>query len=343
MTFLSVFWLLLFSQAPNQIPPIGIIDFYGLRTVAQADVEKALPFRQGESLPSADDELFREVSQTVARLKTIANVDDAQVEIVCCDHGKVILYVGIQERTAPGWRFMSAPDGSVRLPQEVVETGNKLDNAMTQSVQRGTTEEDDSNGYALAGDTTCRALQQQFITFAAKYQEQLRDALRSSSDAKQRALAAEVLGYSSDKQAIVPELIRAMQDPDPETRNNSMRALAVMAKYAQANQEAHITIPADSFVAMLNSVHWTDRNKSSFALLGLTMHRDPALLLSLRERALPSLIEMAQWKSAGHANAALIILGRIEGLPDSEIYAASENEQRAEVITAAKKLQKAGQ
>jgi hypothetical protein len=51
------------------------------------------------------------------------------------------------------------------------------------------------------------------------------------------------------------------------------------------------------FIDLLNSIEWTDRNKSSFALEMLTESRDPALLLDLRARALRSLIEMARWKS----------------------------------------------
>jgi hypothetical protein len=47
----------------------------------------------------------------------------------------------------------------------------------------------------------------------------------------------------------------------------------------------------------LNPIEWTDRNKSSLALEMLTESRDPALIADLRARALPSLIEMARWKS----------------------------------------------
>jgi hypothetical protein len=70
---------------------------------------------------------------------------------------------------------------------------------------------------------------------------------------------------------------------------------------------------------MLNSLDWTDRNKSSFVLLGLSASRDPALMTLLREGALASLLEMAQWKSDGHANAPFHILGRVAGLPETEI------------------------
>ncbi len=49
---------------------------------------------------------------------------------------------------------------------------------------------------------------------------------------------------------------------------------------------------------MLNSLEWTDRNKSALVLEELTRKRDTALLKLLRERAVPALVEMARWKNA---------------------------------------------
>jgi hypothetical protein len=70
---------------------------------------------------------------------------------------------------------------------------------------------------------------------------------------------------------------------------------------------------------LLNSPVWTDRNKSSLALLELSAARDPKLLEALRRDALTSLVEMARWKSDGHATPALMILARLAGLPDEAV------------------------
>jgi hypothetical protein len=50
---------------------------------------------------------------------------------------------------------------------------------------------------------------------------------------------------------------------------------------------------------------WTDLNKSSLALAALTEARDPILMEDPRARALSSLIEMARWKSHGHARSGI--------------------------------------
>ena len=63
--------------------------------------------------------------------------------------------------------------------------------------------------------------------------------------------------------------------------------------------------------------------------------RDPQLLQRLRAQALPALVEMARWKSDGHAGAAFFLLGRIGGLSEDEIRAAWERRDREAVIRAA--------
>ncbi|PYS28898.1 MAG: hypothetical protein DMF75_18070 [Acidobacteria bacterium] len=70
---------------------------------------------------------------------------------------------------------------------------------------------------------------------------------------------------------------------------------------------------------MLNSIVWTDRNKSSLVLYTLTEERNPAVLSKLRERALLSLIEMSRWKSPGHAFGPFFILGRVGNISEDEI------------------------
>ncbi|HEY1107036.1 MAG TPA: hypothetical protein VGE76_00340, partial [Opitutaceae bacterium] len=73
----------------------------------------------------------------------------------------------------------------------------------------------------------------------------------------------------------------------------------------------------------------------SFVLMGLTARRDPALLRMLRERALPVLIDMARWKSEGHASPAIRILARIAGWSDDEALRASESGKIEKLIAAA--------
>jgi hypothetical protein len=86
---------------------------------------------------------------------------------------------------------------------------------------------------------------------------------------------------------------------------------------------------------MLNSCIWSDRNKSARTLAELSEKRDTALLAELRKQALPSLIEMANWRS-GYSLDSLQILGRIGGLSDETIQSKLAQGDRASIMAAAK-------
>ena len=125
-----------------------------------------------------------------------------------------------------------------------------------------------------------------------------------------------------------------MSDSDADVRNNAMRALAVFANAAPAARPK-TPIPSDGFIALLHSPVWTDRNKASWALAGLSERREPRLLEQLRRDAIVPLVDMARWKSPGHAGPAVTILGRIAGLSDEATAAASTPAEREAVIKAA--------
>ncbi len=78
---------------------------------------------------------------------------------------------------------------------------------------------------------------------------------------------------------------------------------------------------------------WTDRNKASAALQTLSASRDAALLAGLRKDALRPLIEMARWKSEGHARPAFEILARMAGYSDEAAEAAWGRGERELVIS----------
>ena len=308
-----------------QTPPIGIIDFYGLRNLTEQQARQALQIREGDSFPESREEAQR-------RLETLPNVQQARLDGVCCEAGQSILYVGIQEKGAASFQFRAAPKGAIRLPETMVQAGEAFSDALTEGVQKGDAGEDDSQGHALNSYPKMRALQERFITFAAQDFQLLRAVLHESANAQQRALAAEIIAYTANKRDVVPDLVYGMRDPDSGVRNNSMRALAVIAGFAQQSPKQQIKVPFKPFIEMLNSIVWTDRNKSSYALYQLTQKRNPAVLSMLREHALPSLIEMSRWKSPGHAYRPFFLLGRTGNLSKDEIQKYWDSDNREALI-----------
>lgn len=317
---------------PAQTPTIAVIDFYGLGRVPAAEARRALGFAVGDSVPAP-----ARMGEAKERLEALPGVAVAHFSAVCCEQGGVMVYVGIEQDGAPAHRFRPAPTGDARLPDDVLRAGEDFQRALMRAVQAGSAEEDASQGHALMKDSAARAVQERFVGFAARDLERLRAVLRGSADAAQRALAAQVLGYAPDKRAVVGDLVEAMRDPDESVRNNAMRALALIAALAQRRPERGIRVPPEPFVALLTSPVWTDRNKASFALMELTQTRGSTLMSALRAGAVPALIDMAQWKSPGHALPAFLALGRVAGLSDDEIMAAWSRGDRDAVIDVARK------
>ena len=314
--------LLSFStvQFAQQFPPIGIIDTYGLRTVSETDLLRAVAVKPGsEALQTMTSQ-----QDIVARIKLLPNVADASLSLVCCDdaEGKSILFVGVREKETPPLIFRPAPTGNVRLPAEIVKAGEDFEQGFTKALEAKEFTEDDSQGNTFFTHKQTRAVQERFATLATPNIAILRRVIRESSDPKQRALATQVIAYARDKRSVVDDLAYAMADPDGGTRNNAMRALIVIAKYANANPKLKIKVPTLLFVRMLNSLEWTDRNKSAGALDALTIGRDPQLLAQLKREALDSLAEMARWKNPGHAQSSFKILARIARMTEDEIDAA---------------------
>lgn len=140
--------------------------------------------------------------------------------------------------------------------------------------------------------------------------------LESSSDPHHRAVAAVALGYARKSDHQIQALVNACRDPDDSVRNNAVRALIVLA---HSNSDIARRIPADSFIPLLASGVWTDRNKASGLIEALTKDRDPKVLEQLRSKALAPLLETARWQSRDHAFAARMIIGRIAGLEEDRL------------------------
>jgi hypothetical protein len=304
------------QMAAGQQFPIGIIDFYGLRSVSADAVRGALTVHVGDTLTITDDGLPAVIRESERLVGDVPGVERARIDAVCCDAGRLILFVGVEETGHPAPAFGPAPSGSVRLPADIVDAGRAFEAALIAVLQTGDTVEDDSRGHALNHAPGLRAVQEQYIGFARRDDTRLQRVLHESSDAEQRALAALVLGYVGDKQAVVPDLLAGLADPDSNVRNNALRSLSVFTRITMAPA---LHVPYEPIVGLLNSAVWTDRDKALLALDPLSRRRNSDLLSILRRNALDSLVEMGRWQSKGYAVLAFHILGRLAGRSEAEI------------------------
>ncbi len=317
-----------FAQLENA--HVGLIDFYGLNGLDPNQLRAALSVRPGDKLlwPAVPDKIEEELIKATGRPYT-------HFSPVCCDKtGRWMLYIGFG---APGEgdALRPKPTGSVTLPPELTALYDKFISAVPASVKFASgTPEDYTRGYSLSSYPPMRAIQLRMREAALANEEQLLRVLMETADDKQRVAASQLTGYTRQSPRQIEVLIEASRDPNATVRNNSTRALAVLA----ATPEFARQIPAAPFIDKLNSPVWSDRNKGLMLLTPLTRARDPQVLAAIRAKALPALVEMARWQFVGHAAGPIRLLGRIAGMNEFELDRLAEKGESGPVIDAVRKL-----
>jgi len=321
------FWIVLLPAAllADSVPRVGSIDYYGLRKVPESHIQKALGVAVGDPLPPSKGDVEDRVAE-------VPGVVLARLEAVCCDGGRSMLFVGIEEKGAAHFEMHAAPQGESLLPVILSDPYQELVAAIERAARRGSTAEDLTHGHPLAADPAARAIQARFVDLVPQHLLEVRDVLRNSADAGDRAMAATLIGYAREKSAIVDDLEYAMQDPDESVRAGAMSALNAIAVLAAKHPELKIQISPTWFVEMLNSIVLTDRTKATKALLTLTDSRPSGTLDLLRERAIPALSEMAQWHSLPYALPAFLLLGRVGGLSERQIQERWTRGERGKMV-----------
>ena len=293
-------------------PQVAIIDFYGVKKVPVEKLRKALGITEGSPMPPSRVELE-------VRMNLVSGVVAAEVQAVCCEAGKAVLYVGIEERGAPHFAYRADPDGETKVPEEVEKAYMAFIEQVNEAAKADTPEEDLTEGHSLMKFGPARQIQMQFVDLAEKHGAELKSVLREAGDPVQRAIAVYVLGYSKEKTRVIDDLFFALKDGDETVRNNAVRSLGAIAVKAKLDPDSEIKIPATWFVEMLNSLSWGDRTQAARFLVNLTETRDQRVLAQIKDRAWDSIVEMAKWKQAEHSLPAYILLGRVAGLPEEDL------------------------
>ncbi len=325
----------LLSRANADEKGIASVETYGLHRVDRQRVLDVANLHEGDQPPRSV-----QWKAITGRLERISGVKRAAIVVVTVPFetdkggtvGRPIVYIGIQESDQPDVQFRPAPTGTVTLPSEIVTLYADFERAFLASIKQNDFSEDDSSGYALMGNAALRAIQRKFPALADRHYGRLVDVLQNSRHADQRSMAATFLGYASDKKRAVADLVVGTRDADERVRNDAVRALSVLMMYARAHRNLGIDVPTDWCLDLLGSLTWTDRNKAMAVLDAATADHDAALLATLRQRSLPALVEMSRWDARGHGMMAFLLVGRIAGLTDPEIYQAWKAGKRDEVI-----------
>ena len=305
-------------QADDITPRVGIVQVFGAQKVSAQKIQSSLSLKAGDPLPGRDE--------AAARLAKVSGVVDSSMQAVCCAGHNMVLYIGIEERSAPHLNFHATPAGTATLPAELFDKYDSIVVATEASLRGKNADEDLTNGYSLLADPEGRQLQQDAIASVAANLTLIDQVVRQSADRDQRAAAAYLLQYAPRSPREVPTMINALQyalqDPDELVRQNAMIALKAVLVGARLHHDQHIHVEPTWFVELMNSLVWSDRRNASLALVTLTDSRNPDTLNLIRDRALHSVEDMAQWQDLEHALPGFLLAGRIAGWSDKEIQAA---------------------
>lgn len=311
---------------------IGEIDFYGYAGVDLDRVRAALPLHEGDDFPDSDSALFDTIARIRSAITKVIGKAPTDIAVVCCDaQGRQMIYIGLPGKSMRSVPYNAPPKSTVSFPARVIDLYQQTMQAWSKAVRSGSGNEDSSRGYALSTDPDLRAKQLATRKYGIRHERLVLRVLASSKDADQRIAAAHILGYAHQSKEQIEALVNASDDVDETVRNNAIRALAVLA---QSSLRVATLIPAEPFIAKLNSGSWTDRNKAGFLLNELSKGRNLKLLTQLRSQALVSLLEMARWRSSGHAAFARILLGRIAGIEEKRLQQLVETGQVEQIINA---------
>jgi hypothetical protein len=317
------------AQAVVDVSPhIGLIEVFGERKISAQKIRAALAAKVGDPLPASE--------AAEDRVNKLSGILASRLEATCCaNDGKMILYVGVEERDSPHLEFHPAPTGEARLSNALYDDYLSLLESVEGSIRGRNADEDLTNGYSLMADLYARVIQQGFVPLVDDKLTLLDQVVRESSDPEQRAAAAYLLQYGprGRKSKIITDALQyAVRDQEDIVRKNAVRALRAVYIGAKLHPEQGVVIEPTWFVEMLNSVVWSDRRSAAQVLVELTEDRKQDTLDLIRERALPSILEMARWQTLDHALPAFVLAGRVAGVDEKVIKEAWLREDREAVL-----------
>jgi hypothetical protein len=290
---------------------VAYIEFFGYTDIDVDAVRNALPFRAG-------DKVSKDLKdQASAAVKRVTGRDLTGFGTTCCvDDGDSAVFIGLPGSSSHGFRLNPSPAGDAALPNELIALRQKANEAEMKALQGGNAEEDGSLGYRLMKEPGAQAAELAVRAYVLQHQDEAMRVLESSGKPDQRAMAADTLGYGARTSRQLAALVNASRDPDSDVRNNSTRALMEILR---ADPSVAAEIPPDTFIDMVGSGTWTDRNKGCMTLWPLTQSRDPQILRKIESESTDALWEIARWRNVGWAFCARVVLGRIAGIPEERL------------------------
>src|SRR4030095_4552408 len=180
-------FLLFCVNIQSQSNTIGIMDFYGMEKVKESTLRSAIGIKEGDTMD------FIDKGKQIQKLRAVPGVKRSDISMVCCtEKGQSMIYIGISEKdNNSSITYHTTPTSKINLPAEIIKAADEFSEVFSEGIEKGESGEDRSQGHSFMNYAPARAIQEKFVTYAAKYLPALKNVLKNSNSDEQRAIAAQ--------------------------------------------------------------------------------------------------------------------------------------------------------
>lgn len=292
---------------------ISTVDYFGesdIDTIQLANIASAL---EGNDLRSGEALLRSELGK-------MKGVGQFTLKKVCCDANGVNIFVGLSSEKNLSKVRQRRTFTPAALPHNFFKTYQEYLTKLKVAVEKGESDDNLDHGYSLMKNEAVRALQVSLPDMVSPHQKMIAEVMCHSDQEEHRAAAAFLLGYCKNKSVSLRGFKDALNDPSPDVRNNVLRAMTAILVSEKQSVSRLMRAARSRIMEMLHSLEWTDRDKAMFALVAITERREQSFLDKLKRKAGSALEQMSKWKSRPHAMMAYVLLGRVAGKADEQIF-----------------------
>lgn len=313
----------------HQTVRLAGIDVFGTEQ-PHDEIQAALDFKLGASFTFPSDTFRSRTDAAEAQLRERFGFAFVKLSVISYfagpNAGEMYLTVDIvdaddKDRMA----FAPAPQQDIADPAGLIATWLEYETRAWERLRSGDLEMPDGKGRCRGGfhcalgfgHPTLTPAEDRFIAEVPAHLSELRKVLVHSADAEQRAAAAYLLAYASDRKQVIASVLPAIRDPNALVRNNVLRVLVGVQEDAK-----HALLPLDELLAALDFPQTTDRNKAAYAILHTVRIAPEQYRSRVLDAVGEQLLAMAALTQPNNRDPALEILRVLSGTDHGDDIAA---------------------
>lgn len=300
------------------------IYYFGCQGINLSKVQEVIPLKVGDAIEVNASEI-RALKAKISDLISKA-IGEPPTDVAFAFADKTCYcYIGLRGKNfhSPSTTPVGPRDES-KLPEKLLERYLEISQASLKGLKPNSGSE----------KLKARLLKEELQKEAQKSADLLVKVLSFSKETLQRKVAVNCLGLIAKSKQQIEAIAKATNDVDAGVR---AEAMSVLMEIGRKDDSRADLVPTSQFVQLLNSGSWGERNKACVLASIYSNLKSPGLNDELKDKALPSLLEVASW-DADHSRPALYTLGRVCGMSNGQIGDLLKSGKGGQILAAAEAL-----